>query len=194
MVQRIVLQALPYPGSPKRKNRNKLNAILHAFGAFNFGNPTDPSLAPYPAAAPSVRNDVGDMRRARSRIDNANDIVVMEYMARGSVQDLIEGMVAKGRRMSNRALWLVLECLFKACVALAYPLRFAEEGKDLYNASHVQQEERVPLEAGYQLPKGPIVHFDLDPQNGQSSNLECCRSGDIQMFLFLSFFLLLFVC
>lgn len=108
-----------------------------------------------------------EMRADRLDLDNANDVIIVEYMTRGSVQGLIERMEKEGTRMSSRALWLILECLFKACIAMAYPLRFAEDGKDLFNARHRQQDEVVPIEAIYELPRGPIVHFDLDPQNGQ---------------------------
>lgn len=177
-VQRIVLQGLPYP-TPKSDNNSKkkrggLGAVLQALKNIHLGRSNAP---PAGLPAPAIRSQAVQpepvspeetMRQARARIDNATDIILMEYMAHGSVQDLIEHMVAKKTRVSNRALWMILECLFKGCVAMAYPLRFAEQGKDLYNASHARQDEVVPLEAGHQLPRDPIVHFDLDPQNGQS--------------------------
>lgn len=136
--------------------RDKLGAVLRVFGR---RDQSPPSI--------SLVSAEDEMRMERFRLDNANDVIIMEYMARGSVQDLIEKMEKEGTRMSSRALWLILECLFKACVAIAYPLRFAESGKDLFNARHRQQDEVAPIEAIYELPRGPIVHFDLDPQNGQ---------------------------
>lgn len=107
------------------------------------------------------------MRQARADLDFSNEIILMEYMARGSVQDLIEKVAKNGTRVSDRALWMILKCLFKACVAMAYPLRFVESGKDLFSTRHAQQEEVVPAEAATQLPQDPMLHFDLDPQNGQ---------------------------
>lgn len=127
--------------------------MLRAFGR---GNQNQPGMSAQ-----------DDMQRQRRLLDNSNNIIIMEYMARGSVQDLIEKMETDGTRMSNRALWLVLECLFKACIGMAYPMMFAERGKDVYNSRHRQVNEVVPAEAAHQLPRSPVVHFDLDPQNGQ---------------------------
>lgn len=161
-----MLQGLPYP-TPKTTAKDRLDTVFRAFGKFNLGQRKVSPAQPGRGVNPLALTPLEKMRQRRVDLDLSNEIILMEYMARGSVQDLIEKVAKNGTRVSDRALWMILQCLFKGCVAMAYPLRFAENGKDLFNEQHAQQDEVVPAEAAHQLPQGPILHFDLDPQNGQ---------------------------
>lgn len=168
MVQRVVLQSLPYPEC--KKKTSKLHGIIQAFSAMtlSFGGPAFPlSRVPLKSQIPRPEEEIRKLQVERSRLDHRNDIIIMEYMSRGCIQDLIEKMVVKKVQLSSRALWLILECLFKACIAMAYPLRFSEQGKNLWNETHDQRDETVPQDANLVLPEAPLVHFDLDPQNGK---------------------------
>lgn len=158
-MQRVVMQDLPYPPTTtKSKAKDTMDAMFRAFGRVRLGRSA--------GQPPPPLNAEERMRQARRDIDQSNDIIVMEYMARGSVQEMIENMAAKGRALPDRALWMIMECLFKSCIAMAYPFLCTDATKDLTNATHAQQDEVVPRQAGYMLPEQPFVHFDLDPQNG----------------------------
>lgn len=110
------------------------------------------------------------LRLWRFHLDNTRDIIVLENMPRGDVKDLIVKLVEKNMNLSNRALWTIFECLFKACVGMATPGRFHEAGLDANDHAMTEQDETVPgwLHDGTRWPPRPLVHFDLDPQNGES--------------------------
>lgn len=111
------------------------------------------------------------MQRQRFQLDNARDIIMLENMPRGDIGDLINKLVKRKMTLSNRALWTIFECLFKGCVAMATPGRFHEAGLDGGAHAMVEQDEMVPvwLHDGTRAPPRPLVHFDLDPQNGKIS-------------------------
>lgn len=116
------------------------------------------------------------MQQQRFRLDNARDIIVLENMPRGDIGDLINKLVKRKMTLSNRALWTIFECLFKGCVAMAMPGRFHDEaglegGPGGGPHAMVEQDESVPvwLHDGTRAPPRPMVHFDLDPQNGKAS-------------------------
>lgn len=114
------------------------------------------------------------MQRQRFQLDNARDIIVLENMPRGDIGDLINKLVKRKMKLSNRALWTIFECLFKGCVAMATPGRFHEAGLDGGAHAMVEQDESVPvwLHDGTRAPPRPMVHFDLDPQNGKISGVK----------------------
>lgn len=112
-----------------------------------------------------------ELQRLRAQIDMSASVVLLENMARGDANKLIQKLLKMRTRLSNRALWCIFQCLFKAVVAMATPGRFHEQGKDPWLQSMAPQDETV-LEAladGKRGPARPMVHFDLDPQNGM-----CC--------------------
>lgn len=110
------------------------------------------------------------MRRQRFQLDNSRDIIVLENMSRGDLGDLINKLVKRRIHLSNRALWTIFECLFKGCVGMATPGRFHELGMDATAHAMVEQDETVPMRFHNQTraPRRPMVHFDLDPQNGEN--------------------------
>ena len=58
--------------------------------------------------------------------------------------------------------------VFRGCVALAYPDTW-NGGRDPLREDIVLQEETIPLVNGQAANHdGTLVHFDLEPQNGES--------------------------
>lgn len=125
--------------------------------------------SPSPPQQAWTQQQITAIQRARWTLDARRDIIILENMARGSVADLIEKMVARSQRLSNRALWLVFECLFKGCLAMAYPTSSFQPGVNPWAETMPLRDETVPNEyRGGRLNDAPLVHFDLDPQNGKS--------------------------
>ncbi|KAJ4403108.1 hypothetical protein N0V82_010703 [Gnomoniopsis sp. IMI 355080] len=118
--------------------------------------------------------EIEEIQQRRAQLDNARNLIMLENMPRGDVQELIHKLVKKKLHLSNRALWAIFECLFKGCVAMATPGRFHEHGQDVNAHAMAEQDETVPdwLHDGTQLPAWTMVHFDLDPQNALVGNFE----------------------
>ncbi|PSR73364.1 hypothetical protein BD289DRAFT_487563 [Coniella lustricola] len=121
---------------------------------------------------PYTTAEINAIRSARCDLDDREDIILLENMSNGSVHNLIYRLVERQQHLSNRMLWLIFECLFKSCVAMAYPERWWEPGRDAWIEAMRLVDERVPLSAvpvvpggPVRLPERPMVHFDLDPQN-----------------------------
>lgn len=111
--------------------------------------------------------DPAAILQARGDLDDARDTIVLENMPRGSVHDLITKLTREDLRLSNRMLWLIFECLFKGCLAMAYPREFQNRDRDPRREMMPQQDEFVPDRyLGGRDPDRPLVHFDLDPHNG----------------------------
>lgn len=121
------------------------------------------------AAARAEQERENRIREARRRIDERNDCIITEYMPRGDLHDWITRMVTERVVLSDRQLWLIFDCLFKACLAMAYPFGNVPLGKDPWSDYIPQQTETVP--EGSALPSMPMVHFDLDPRNSMMSQL-----------------------
>lgn len=102
---------------------------------------------------------------ARRRLDNRRDAIIMEYMPHGNLHSLIAKLRENKDRLSDRMLWLIFECLFKACIAMAYPGRFYTRGEDPWDGFMIPQDETPPNEV--ELPEAPLVHFDIDPSNSK---------------------------
>lgn len=112
----------------------------------------------------------------RANLDLSDTMVLLENMARGDAYKLVKKLLMLRTRLSNRALWAIFQCLFKACVGMATPGRFFEDGKDAWMQSMTPRDETVlgQLFDGTRVPRKPMVHFDLDPQNGMC--LSSCHS------------------
>lgn len=169
-VQRFFLQDLPLP-APKRRRKLRLAARNGLSGNIREAvkNARNPDQVPGYTA-----EELQQLRMARRSLDSARNIIVLENMPRGDIVDLIIKLVAKKQRLSSRALWAIFECLFKGCVGMATPGRFHEAGHDPQAHAMTEQEETVPdwLHDGTQRPTRPMVHFDLDPQNGKFPSLD----------------------
>lgn len=125
----------------------------------------------------------GRIRRARGRVDDAEDVLVMEYMPNGTLGSWLERLMTRGTenggpddrvrvRIPEKILWSILNCLWRGCVAMAYPGRQQEEGQDPRRTQiPVATEILPPLVPGQRArnrgPRDPMVHFDLDPSGGR---------------------------
>lgn len=68
---------------------------------------------------------------------------------------------------SEKVLWLILECLWKGSIGLAYPRAFSPGAIN-------PQLQQAPLtsETIRRVPRdNPVVRFDLDPHNGMLMNM-----------------------
>ncbi|CAJ2513219.1 Uu.00g013380.m01.CDS01 [Anthostomella pinea] len=93
-------------------------------------------------------------------------IIVVEYLRRGTLEDLIHRVVRAAdplipawqeqlQFIPCRILWRIFLCLARACIALAYPV----PGPVAY-----QHRETIPTVAPPIFPRD-IVHSDIDPSN-----------------------------
>ncbi|CAN8105498.1 unnamed protein product [Discula destructiva] len=189
-LQRIHLNDLPLPAaSRRRKIKDRASSTLSTLKAVVSatidaaklrtirGGAAPPvyldttartaGSVPPPPPRGYTATEVDDIRTQRGWLDNRADLIVLENMPRGDANALIHRLVATRRRLSDRALWLIFECLFKACVGMATPGRFWEQGKDPWVEAMEPREETVldELSDGRWIPDHPLVHFDLDPQN-----------------------------
>ncbi|KAK2607125.1 hypothetical protein N8I77_005829 [Diaporthe amygdali] len=103
-----------------------------------------------------------------ARLFDANlTMLGMEFMKNGDVHNLLRKAAAQQKSWKSRELWLIFHCLFRGCVALAYPDTWTG-GRDPECEDIILQEEAVPLVNGKPTDQsGALVHFDLDPQNGE---------------------------
>lgn len=163
------------PNSPSEHSSNR-SSDASASAAATASEPPRQRLRALSRATPSgsppqqtwTQKQAIAIQRARRDLDDRRDIIILENMAHGSVADLIEKMVRRRQRLSNRALWLVFECLFKGCLAMAYPTSFFDQTVNPWTETMPLRDETVPQEFyGGRLSDAPLVHFDLDPQNGK---------------------------
>lgn len=157
----------PTPGPGRRRPPRQANP------APEIRLPDVPSIPGYTPL------EVQAIQRQRFHLDNALDIIVLENMSHGDLGDLIGKLVKRKMHLSNRALWTIFECLFKGCVGMAMPGRFHEPGLDASAHAMREQDETVPVfrHGGMQAYARPMVHFDLDPQNGEhlpGDEVPCC--------------------
>ncbi|ROV86701.1 hypothetical protein VMCG_10932 [Cytospora schulzeri] len=189
-VQRCVLQTFPLPKSGPldtlrglfSKLRVKANAPQQNNDDDDDGYYADDDDASTLVGVPTSN---GSVQAARRALDRRRDIIIMEYMSRGTLQDLLN-KIPEGERLSDRMLWFIFECLFKACVAMAYPSRFCPADRDPWNDLIVPEDETVPRPDVF--PDAPMVHFDIDPQNalvgdfgppgGDHSSVPIVKIGD----------------
>lgn len=190
-IQRVFLQDLPLPTASRRrkvrlaarKGMATVCAMTRQTGDI-IQDFTDGALLRRQQPRPEIRQvqqsddddvlgyttqEVEKIQRHRLQLDNARNIIMLENMPRGDIQELINKLVKKKMRLSNRALWKIFECLFKGCVGMTTPGRFHKHGQDANAHAMMERDETVPdgLHDGTQLPAWPMVHFDLDPQNGE---------------------------
>lgn len=123
---------------------------------------------------PASRPDPGeDILLARLDLDAAQDTILLENMARGSVHDLLVKLAKGNLRLSDRMLWLIFECLFRGCLAMAFPAEYRTPDSDPTREMLPLRQEVVPERyRGGLAPLAPMVHFDLDPHNGELGLLE----------------------
>lgn len=121
------------------------------------------------------------IRRARRDLDDAEDMLVMEYVPNGTLGSWLDRLTTRGNgdsdanervRIPEKILWSILNCLWRSCVAMAYPGRQQGDGQDPRRTQIPVATELMPPRIPRQRtrdrgPTDPLVHFDLDPSNGR---------------------------
>lgn len=131
----------------------------------------------WPAASPGVIGIDDAIRRNRKDLDDRQDIISMEFLKCGDLSKWISKLARQNvddpeSIFTEEVAWTIFECLWRGCIALAYPAGFYQ-GKDPSTTQIPQITESSERSAG--SDGDPMVHFDLDPQNGVVSFL-CCSS------------------
>lgn len=175
VVRRVVLAGKEESGDGKVW---KQDAYYTGESAFGRQIPTTrwvPSLL-------SMDEEIGEVYKAmkladendemRKRLDASKSMLFIEYMPRGDLDKYIKKAVAMGVRFPDRVLWQIVDAVFKACIAMAWPERFRPQGADAENNNvpmtsedHESCERKQPLNGVCST----MVHFDLDPMNSKSS-------------------------
>ncbi|ROV98751.1 hypothetical protein VMCG_06765 [Cytospora schulzeri] len=107
---------------------------------------------------------VDTVATARRRLDNREDIIVMDYVRRGDLATWISKMndiPVEDQGFGEKTLWLIFECLYRGCIAMAYPGAF-QRGQDPRKDQIPMVTESIPEDEPI---RNPMVHMDLDPQN-----------------------------
>lgn len=122
----------------------------------------------WPAAPPRASGIDGLIRQNREDLDARRDIICMEFLKFGDLGKWIGKMTRQNdfdpeSIFSEKVAWIVFECLWRGCVALAYPTGFYQGQHPLTVQIPQITESSERSEAD---GEDPMVHFDLDPQNG----------------------------
>lgn len=129
------------------------------------GSGGDSNLDPAPVLAPSLMDlwPIKPSLKARRRLDRRQDLIVLEYMRYGDLAKWIHKMAKSHQRFSEKVLWQMFQCFWRACIAMAYPGRFNPDGLDARNEQVPIRPESLPRKN--RAITDPLVHFDLDPSN-----------------------------
>lgn len=109
---------------------------------------------------------------ARRLLDLRENVLILEWCKHGDLGQWINKMAERRatERFSEKVLWLILECLWKGSIGLAYPRAFSP-----FPINPQLQQAPLMSEAVRQVPPdNPMVHFDLDPSNGMLMNVSSC--------------------
>ncbi|POS71600.1 hypothetical protein DHEL01_v210006 [Diaporthe helianthi] len=107
------------------------------------------------------------IRENRQELDDREDIICMEFLKFGDLSKWIAKMTQQNDYdaetiFPEKVAWTIFECLWRGCIALAYPKGFYQD-KDPLTTQIPQMTEssRGSAVDG----SDPMVHFDLDPEN-----------------------------
>ncbi|KAL2290294.1 hypothetical protein FJTKL_00738 [Diaporthe vaccinii] len=135
------------------------------------GLPQPESIEPTP---PGVRNIFGGNppELVQGMFNMSPALLGLEFMKHGDVHNLTRKAGSHPKTWRSQELWLIWHCLFRGCVALAYPDTWSG-GRDPLQEDIVLQEERIPLVNGQAANHdGTLVHFDIEPQNVMVGNYD----------------------
>ncbi|KAI7780757.1 hypothetical protein LA080_015548 [Diaporthe eres] len=93
-------------------------------------------------------------------------LLFMEFAKLGDLEHSLQRLARADRHMPPEALWLIFDCLVKACIAMEYPPRLVPAAAPLTKAGDFLPEVVPP--GGQAAPVNGfrgVVHFDLDPKN-----------------------------
>lgn len=95
----------------------------------------------------------------------------MEFAKLGDLQGVLERLAIADRHLPPEALWLVFDCLVKACIAMEYPTRLVPAaGPEPPDGDLLPEVVPPGGLAGQATGFRGYVHFDLDPNN----SMLCC--------------------
>ncbi|TLD18203.1 hypothetical protein PspLS_10520 [Pyricularia sp. CBS 133598] len=100
-------------------------------------------------------------------LDESGHILVLEFMGKGDVDKLICTLVERNLNLNSQILWQIFKCLFKGCIAMAWP----DENEPPYAGAVVSETSRgLETDADEyadfnEASSRAIVHFDIDPCN-----------------------------
>lgn len=139
----------------------------------------------WPKAPPRALGIDGAIRQNRIELDAREDIISMEFLKFGDLGKWIGKMTGQNNMdpdsmFSERVAWIVFECLWRGCVALAYPTGF-HQGKDPMT-TQIPQVNESPEKSS--VGGGdPLVHFDLDPRKQLSDTVPIFSRTDISILI-----------
>ncbi|KAL5873724.1 hypothetical protein ACKVWH_009356 [Pyricularia oryzae] len=107
-------------------------------------------------------------------LDESDDIMVLEFMGKGDVYNLICTLVERRLNLNSQILWQIFKCLFKGCVAMAWPDKNAPPYDGAVVSETSQGLENDDDEyADFNEPSSrAIIHFDIDPCNILIGNVD----------------------
>ncbi|KLU84427.1 serine/threonine protein kinase [Magnaporthiopsis poae ATCC 64411] len=110
-------------------------------------------------------------RAWKNRIDVGNDILLLEFMKNGDLSSVLEKLGTHRVKLCNRLLWMIFECLFKACIAMAWA------GNQVIPEGAIRWDEIVgDLENDDPDSDYAWLHLDLDPLNVLVGDLDINHS------------------
>lgn len=105
-----------------------------------------------------------------NNLQNATGLLFMHYAKLGDMNQCIQKAAKSSRYLPPGALWVVFDCLVKACIDMEYPPIYVDAAGGGLQA--------LPYEGGFLpevIPPNGLaraepgfrgtVHFDLDPRN-----------------------------
>ncbi|KAK0649660.1 hypothetical protein B0T16DRAFT_410523 [Cercophora newfieldiana] len=121
---------------------------------------------PIRASAQGRRYDEEEIRR---ELDNAMNILFIEFMGRGRFDDYIASAAQQKERFPSQVLWQIFDCLFRGVCGMAYPEAFRNRGLDFFKDDIPQTRETSINMPDCRFYPGSweasIVHYDIDTVN-----------------------------
>lgn len=176
IVQRVVIEekgAYSSPGSSSTSSksskskhmppskRERGGALLHDTAGPGYEDPEDPE------AVQDMMDDLMELNKKnfREKFDARKDLLFIEFMKNGDMWGTIGKASSEGLIFPNHVLWYIFECLFRGCVAMAYPRAWAGAQADPEHENVPQIRESYQGRHAPDFVKSTLVHFDLDPKN-----------------------------
>lgn len=182
ITQRLLLQAMPDPELdltaplPPRDMPTALGDVVMRVATLAISPRASLDMIRRRGPSGSVTR-ARRIRRARRELDDAEDVLVMEYMANRDLGSWLEKLGRENSKKDSsqrirppeKVLWSIFQCLWRGCIAMAWP------GAQAVESNLDQRRNQIPVRTEY-LPPGrsrnrrpadPLVHFNLNPSNGK---------------------------